>query len=158
MDEKIMMNYKFTFAFYAKAGVLYTLLPYLDSYELWQRIMTMTCKKSKKIWDENQNAFKALYKQTHKFKIDMIKNLHSEFYSKMGYNDNNLILSLNAYELSDSHFLQEMLKIRFLNYRSLDVFRIPADYQYIQALNDFFENLTPESIKIFLFRGWKAKN
>ena len=45
--------------FYSKKGVLFTLLPYLGRYELWGRIMVITCKQSKQIWNENQKAFKS---------------------------------------------------------------------------------------------------
>ena len=97
--------------FYAKGRVLYTMLPYLETYQSWKKVMTMTCKKSKQIWDENQTVFKELYKSNHKNYFSRIRKFLPELSYKADSIGNNLVLSNLMGNGLNLNFMQQISKI-----------------------------------------------
>ena len=138
--------------FYAKSGVLYTILPYLGSYETWKLIMTLICKESKQIWDTSQTALKELDKLktgTHSDKLEILYKKHCgeaiEF-------DEKLKLQLEIGKQGHIEFMKAASKLRFINFSELHINHLwyKEDDQKQQVMDEFLDNLDSVSIQSIL--------
>ena len=93
-------------------------------------------EKIKQKWENNQAAFKALYK-THKREYDRIMNFHPGLYNSVEDIENNLSLSIDVGVTGNLQFIQEVSKIEHLNYKLLYIYQLSHDTQEIEAMNNF---------------------
>ena len=84
--------------------------------------MTLMCKESKQIWDNDRAALKELDTMQTRIRTEKLEKLYLEHYGQTIKFDEELKLTLDIRNNNDLKFMEEASKLRFNDFSELEIY------------------------------------